>query len=383
MTKRILVLVLALVMVLSLVTACATKPADPEMEKATEEKSEAAPAEEAEEAKELTEVTFVLPRTIEVLEDTPFWVATTQGYWAEEGLKVNIEQSFGTTDVKMVATGQAEFCVPGTSYVLTSVVNELPVKAVYQYDAVNIWVMAYLKDSGISTWEDMKGKTVALGDASWEALISPTLAAAGIDVGNELEFIVAGENRFVQVQEGKIDLLFSWLGEIYQLQGQGFDFDFLWGDDVIQTCGNPVVTSFDMIENSPEIVEGFIRGMAKGAYFTYVNPEAGADVSAAQFPAIEVTWDAAIGIQNGRVAQMFGVGEATNAKMLEKIGWHFEDKWRTTVDGSVGSIDGLEADIDFDKIYTNEFIAAANDWDRSEVEADAENYVYTVRDQYE
>ena len=254
---------------------------------------------------ELTEVTFVLPRTIEVLEDTPFWVATTQGYWAEEGLKVNIEQSFGTTDVKMVATGQAEFCVPGTSYVLTAVVNELPVKAVYQYDAVNIWVMAYLKDSGITSWEDMKGKTVALGDASWEALISPTLIAAGLDPANDLEFIVAGENRFVQVQEGKIDLLFSWLGEIYQLQGQGFDFDFLWGDDVIQTTGNPVVTSYDMIENHPDIVEGFVRGLAKGAYFTYVNPEAGADISCARFPNIDVSWDAAIGIQNGRVAQMF------------------------------------------------------------------------------
>jgi len=381
--KKILVVVLALVMVLSLVTACGEPPAAPEVaeEKAADKAEEAAPAEEA--AKELTEVTFVLPRTIEVLEDTPFWVATTQGYWAEEGLKVNIEQSFGTTDVKMVATGQAEFCVPGTSYVLTSVVNELPVKAVYQYDAVNIWVMAYLKDSGISTWDDMKGKTVALGDASWEALISPTLAAAGIDVANELEFIVAGENRFVQVQEGKIDLLFSWLGEIYQLQGQGFDFDFLWGDEVIQTCGNPVVTSYDMIENNPEIVEGFIRGMAKGAYFVYVNPEAGADVSCARFPEIDVSWDAAIGIQNGRVAQMFGVGDATNAKMLEKIGWHFEDKWRTTVDGSVGSIEGLEADIDFDLIYTNEFIAAANDWDRAEVEADANNYEFTVRDKYQ
>jgi ABC-type nitrate/sulfonate/bicarbonate transport system substrate-binding protein len=362
MKKRILVVVLVVIMIFSLLTACkdAGKPG----------------------TGELTEVTFVLPRTIEVLEDTPFWAATNMGYWAEEGLKVNIIQSFGTTDVKMVATGQAEFCVPGTSYVLTSVVNELPVKAVYQYDAVNIWVMAYLKNSGIKTWADMKGKTVALGDASWEALIAPTLAAAGLDVANDLEFIVAGENRFVQVQEGKIDLLFSWLGEIYQLQGQGFDFDFLWGDDVLQTCGNPVVTSLYMINNSPEIVEGFIRGIAKGAYFVYVNPEAGADISCAQFPNIQVPWDAAIGIQNGRVAQMFGVGEATNKKMLEKIGWHFEDKWRTTVDGSVGLIDGLKADIDFDLIYTNEFIAAANDWDRKEIEEDAKNYVYKVRDKY-
>lgn len=47
-----------------------------------------------------------LTRTAEVLEDTPFWVAENLGYLAEEGLKLEMIETIGTTDCKMVATGQ-------------------------------------------------------------------------------------------------------------------------------------------------------------------------------------------------------------------------------------------------------------------------------------
>lgn len=331
---------------------------------------------------ELKKVKLVLPRTIEVLEDTPFHVAIDQGYWAEEGLDVSIEQSFGTTDGKMVATGQADFAVPGTSYVITQVANDLPIKAVLQYDAVNIWCMAFKKDSGIKTWADMKGKTVALGDASWELLIRPTLEAAGLDPDKDLEFIVAGENRFTMVQEGKIDLLFTWIGEVYQLIPQGFDFDFLYGEDVLKVCSNPVITSLDNIQNDPEMVEGFCRGLAKGMYFTYLNPEAGADISCKTFPSIQISWAGTKAVQEGRVAQMFGFTPEANATLTEKIGYAFEDKWNLTMEWTVKTVDEVTEAIPLDKVYTNQFIDAANDFDRAEIEADAANYVFEVKDKY-
>jgi ABC-type nitrate/sulfonate/bicarbonate transport system substrate-binding protein len=331
---------------------------------------------------ELTKVKFVLPRTIEVLEDTPFWVAKTQGYWEEEGLDVTIEQSFGTTDGKMVATGQADFAVPGPSYIITQVANELPIKAVFQYDAVNIWCMAFRKDSGIKTWADMKGKTVALGDASWELLITPTLVAAGLDPKKDLTFVVAGENRFTMVQEKKIDILFTWIGEVYQLIPQGFDFDFLYGDDVLKNCSNAIIASTDTIKNNPELIEKFCRGLAKGMYFTYLNPEAGADISCAQFPGIKISWKGAVAVQDGRVAQNFGFTEESNAQLLEKIGFAFEDKWNLTMEWTVKTVPELKGALPLDTIYTNEFIDAANDWDRADVEKNATDYKFTVKDKY-
>src|SRR5699024_692992 len=146
-------------------------------------------------------------------------------------LDVSIDESFGTTDVKMVSTKNAEFALPAPNFILMSIENELPIKAVFQNDWINIFGMAVLEDSDIETWEDMKGKTVALGDASWEDIINPVVIAAGLDPKKDLEYVVAGENRFQAVQEGEIDILFTWVGEITELQGRGFDFEYIDGNE--------------------------------------------------------------------------------------------------------------------------------------------------------
>lgn len=93
--------------------------------------------------------------------------------------------------------------------------------------------------------------TVALGDASWESLVTPTLVAAGIDPAEDLEFVVAGDNRYVQVAQGALDILFTWPGEAYQLIGQNYDFNYIDGNEVLQTCSNAIITSTEMIEKLP------------------------------------------------------------------------------------------------------------------------------------
>ena len=60
---------------------------------------------------EMKEFTYCVPRTVENLEDSPFHIA--QRLLAEEGYTMNIQETFGTTDTKMVATNQAQFCGPG------------------------------------------------------------------------------------------------------------------------------------------------------------------------------------------------------------------------------------------------------------------------------
>jgi len=384
-SKKIIALLLVLVFIVAVFSACGqqvepkdqgSKPAEQENKdadtKGTDSGAKNAP-------KELKKVKFVLPRTIEVLEDTPFWTAIKLGYFAEEGLDVQMEQSFGTTDVKMVATGNAQFAAPSPNFILTSIENGVPIKAVLQYDAINIFGMAVRKDSGIKTWADMKGKKVALGDASWELIINPTLLAAGLDPAKDIEYVVAGENRAQMVQEGKLDILFTWIGEVYQLMAQGFDFTYIDGNEILKNCSNPIVTSLDMIKNDPETVKGFCRALAKAMYFVYSNPEAGADISCGQFPAIDISWDGAVAVQKGRVAQMFGTTEEDNKKLTETVGKAFEDKWQLNVDWAVKT-GIIKNPIPLNEIYTNEFIDST--WDKAKVEADAKNYKFKVKDKY-
>lgn len=329
---------------------------------------------------ELRTVKMCLARTAEVLEDTPFWVAQNMGYMAEEGLTLEMIETFGTTDCKMVATGQADFAVPGPSLALQSIEQGLPIKIVMAYDAINIWGLCVRNDSPYQTFEDIadaqskygRKLTVALGDASWESLVTPTLIAAGIDPEEDLEFVVAGDNRYVQVAEGTLDLLFTWPGEAYQLIGQGYDFKYLDGNEVLKTCSGGIITNTATIENDPELVEGFCRALAKGMYFTKYNPEAAAAVSCDQWPNIDVTWKAAVYVQEGRNYQMFGPeGGEEEQKLLENIGISYEDKWALNVETMLES-GIITKEIPVEDIFTNEFIDLT--WDRTQVEKDADAY---------
>ena len=385
--KKVLAVVLASVLALSLV-ACASKQekAEAAVEKAVEAEAAAEEAAEkaveavAEAAEDLRTVKFCLTRSAEVLEDTPFWAAQNCGYLAEEGLTIEMIETYGTTDCKMVATGQADFAVPGPSLILQSIDEGLPIKVVEAYDAINIWGLCVLNDSPYQTFADIAGAqekygrklTVALGDASWESLVTPTLIAAGINPAEDLEFVVAGDNRFVQVAEGNLDILFSWPGEAYQLIGQNYDFKYLDGNEVLQTNSNSIITNLDHIENDPELVTKFTRALAKGIYFCKLNPEAAAAVSCDQWPNIDVTWKAAVYVQSGRVYQMFGPdGGADEAKILDKIGYNWEDKWLLNVDVMYDA-GIISRKLTCDEIFTNDLLDL--NWDKKEVEDDAANY---------
>ena len=112
---------------------------------------------------ELRTVKMCLTRTAEVLEDTPFWVAENMGYLAEEGLKLEMIETIGTTDCRMVATGQADFAVPGPSLILQSIEQGLPIKVVCSYDAINIWGLCVPTDSPYQTFEDIQGAVEKYG----------------------------------------------------------------------------------------------------------------------------------------------------------------------------------------------------------------------------
>jgi len=323
----------------------------------------------------LEKIVFVVPRALECLDDMAIWSADHLGYFAEEGIEFHMEQAFGTTDIRMIAINQAQFGYPSPNLILASIQEGLPVKAVCAADAINIFGMAVRADSGIKTWEDMKGKTVALGDAAWATIAAPTVWAAGINPDADIEYIVAGDARYQMVNEGRIDILFTWISEFEQLKGQGFDFIYIDGNEVLPVLANPVITNDTVIANNPDLVTRYCRAMMKGLYFVFKNPAAGADVVLNKFPAIQITWEGALGVANGRNLQAFGTDEATTNQILsDGIGFMAPDKWDSVIEWAQ-KVGVIEEKIAPEKVFTNDLLDFT--WDRAAVEKDAAEYVFT------
>ncbi len=320
-------------------------------------------------------VKFVVPRALECMDDMALWSADHLGYFKEEGIQFQMEQAFGTTDIRMIAMGQADFGYPSPNLILASIEAGLPVKAVCAADAINIFGMAVRADSGIKTWDDLKGKTIALGDAAWATIAAPTISAAGIDPAKDIEYIVAGDSRYQMVNEKKIDALFTWISEYEQLKGQGFDFIYMDGNKVLPVLANPVITNDALIARDPELITRFCRAMMKGLYFVYKNPEAGADIVLNKFPAIQITWEGALGCANGRNQQAFGTDQETTDQILsDGIGFMAPAKWAEVITWAE-KVGVIAKPIAPENVYTNDLLDLG--WDRAKVEADAAAYVCT------
>lgn len=323
----------------------------------------------------LTKVTFVVPRSMESLDDMALWSANYLGYFKQEGIDFNMEQAFGTSDIKMIATGQADFGYPSPNLILASIEQGLPVKAVSAADAINIFGMAVKSGSSIKTWQDLKGKSVALGDAAWSTIAAPTVSAAGLDPNKDIKYVVGADSRYQMVNEGKVDALFTWISEYQQLKGQGFDFTYLDGNAILPVLSNPIITSDKLIKSNPDLVKRFNRAFAKGLYFVHVKPEAATDIVLNKFPSIKITWDGAVGTAVGRNKQAFGTDQATTDKILKDgIGYMPPEKWSSVIDWAQ-KVGVTKEKIDPAKVFTNDFQDTT--WDKSKVEADAAAYKFT------
>ena len=330
-------------------------------------------------AEELQKVIVAVPHDLECIDDMAIYVGIQQGYFEEAGVDVELITAANPTDLQMVATGQADICCPSPNVYLGQVEAGVECITVSAYDAINIFGFSALNGSGIETWEDLKGKTIALGDAAWETIALPTLLAAGIDPQIDVEFVVSGDSRYQMVAEGQIDVLFTWVSEYKQLVGMGYDFNYIDGNEILATLANPWIAGTNFYEENQEKLQNFLYAMQKSIYFMYNCPEAAADTVLTVFPGIEITWEGAVGCAEGRVAQALGNDEAARAdKFTEGLGNLTADQWQDVIGGTLAAGVITDDTITYEQCFVDACLPAPlSEEDKADVMADIEAYEFT------
>lgn len=92
-----------------------------------------------------------------------YYAALDRGFYKEAGLNVTIERGFGSSDtVTKIATGVAPFGVADIAAVMTGRVrSQTPVKAIASIFTRPPHSVFVLADSGIKTFKDLEGKSLA------------------------------------------------------------------------------------------------------------------------------------------------------------------------------------------------------------------------------
>lgn len=306
-------------------------------------------------------------------------VPETMGWFAEEGISVDILNAAGGTEAVQAVIGEdANVAVTGPSTAFASREAGEPmtfvattVQQLHLYPAV-------LDDSPIESVEDFAGATIGIPSLGTSLLppLRGQIREAGLDPDSDVEFIpIGGSPQILQAYlNGEIDVmgLFDIAYALMRVQGHNVrTFD---DDPFLETLaiGQGVMAMDPWLEQNEETIVGFLRAMVKGEVFAKENPECAAEMHWSLWPE-----SLAVGVDEDEAREQ-GI-----AKVQQRSTGQFpvDGKW-AMVDGDVMANWGefllftgdIETEVDPDPVWTNRYIEQANeDVDHDEIAELARN----------
>ena len=259
--KRIVSMLLACVLLLCCVSGCGAKNNDDNNT--------------ADDLKELDVVLDWYPNALHAF----MYVAMEKGYYADEGLKINIRFPSNANDaISLVAAGQADIGLYYQQDVIQARAEQnVPVKSIGAVVQAPLNIVLSLKDKNITDAKDLVGKTIGYaGTELSEALIRSIMDYVGADY-SDVTLIDVGFDLMSSMTTGNVDATIGCLvnHEVPQMEEEGFEVNWFDLDDYgVPTYYEGVfLANDDAIANDSETLSAFLRASAKGFADMKADPE--------------------------------------------------------------------------------------------------------------
>jgi NitT/TauT family transport system substrate-binding protein len=276
----------------------------------------------------------------------PFYVAIDKGYFAAEGLAIDLDYSYETNGVQLVGAGTLPFAVVSGEQVLLARAQSLPV----------VYVMAWFQkfpvaviaktSTGIKTPADLKGKRIGtpeLGGANFIGLRA-LLAKAGV-APSEVTISAIGYNQAPALQAGQVDAAVVYSNnEPIRLAAQGQQLTTLNVGDYVSLAANGILTNEDTIAKDPNLIRAFLRAFAHGLNDSIAQPAEAYTISKKYVT--DLTDDA---LEQKVLAATIDLWKAPHLGMSDPAAW-------TTMQQTLLDAKLLTTAQDLSKTYTNEFV---------------------------
>ncbi|MGM0521633.1 MAG: ABC transporter substrate-binding protein [Pseudomonadota bacterium] len=269
----------------------------------------------------------------------PFLMAVERGYFAEEGLDVQIDSGSGSAGaINRVASGAYEMGF-GDLNALIEFLAENPdgpgITGVYSvYDGTPAAVFAR-KDSGIETPADLAGKTIAAptfdtGYRAWGIFA----AANDLDPDAVEWQNVDPTLRETLLTRGDVDAITGfYFTSLLNLEERGMSQDELtimpFPEYGVPLYGNAIIASESFAEENPEAVRGFLRAFNRALGETLDDPDAAIEYVRNRDELIDVEMetrrlklalDSVVDTPDARENGVGDIDEARLAKAIQLVG---------------------------------------------------------------
>ena len=264
------------------------------------------------------------------------YVAMEKGYYAQEGLKVNVRFPSNANDaISLVAAGRADIGLYYQQDVIQARANQaVPVKSIGAVVQGPLNIVLSLAEKDISSPADLTGKTVGYaGTELSEAIVRSIMANVGADYSG-VQLVDVGFDLMSSMTTGSVDATIGCLvnHEVPQMEEEGFDVSWFDLDDYgVPTYYEGVFLANDTaVEQNGETLSAFLRASARGFADLKAEPEEAlaillANQNEENFPLSET-------VERSSMAVLLPMMETAEAAFLsqsdecwrENIGWMLE-----------------------------------------------------------
>lgn len=209
------------------------------------------------------------------------YVAKSKGFFAEEGLDVEIQHSSGSEHLRLILEKNIDFTTGTAAQVVRRRYEDLPLRAVALFGQRGDQGYVVRADSGIQGPADFRGKRVGFKSGVVPAELKGMLASAGVPESDVRLQAVGFDPRIFT--EGQVDVYPVFINnEPFTIRKTGLQINVIDPQNFgVATLGLTMLAHEDTVRNDPELVRRFLRATMRGALYAESHIDEGVQATLA------------------------------------------------------------------------------------------------------
>ena len=282
----------------------------------------------------------------------PYYYAKKQGWYAKEGIDLNLEPGKGSAlATQKVGAGANPIGLADMGGVLVAKGKGADTVAVFNVYANSPQGMYWLKSSGIKGIKDFPGKKIGNPAADGARTMWPALAKAnGIDPKSVTWVNIDANAKLSALKAKAIDVTTSFYNIHHVFQKElGADMGFLaWREVGLNPYGNSVIVNADFLGKNKPLIDKFVKVSQRAFAACVKDPK----------PCVQALIDAngALSFDNELVNwQLVEVLMSDKSSREVALGIHDDNRMKADYE-LVRDYVGIDKPFDVKTTYTNEFL---------------------------
>jgi NitT/TauT family transport system substrate-binding protein len=205
----------------------------------------------------------------------PFYVGIEKGFFAEEGINLELAYGFENDYLKLVGLGEVPFMIGSGDQVVLGRAQGLPVRYVANWYSKYPVVVIAKEGAGITEPADLRGKRIGIPGpfgASYVALRGVLEAGGLTEQDVQLESI--GFTQVAALSQDQVDAAVDYAanGPVV-LALEGISTTAIALDPYLAVPANGLVTNEKTIAENPDLVARMVRALMRSVEYTVANPD--------------------------------------------------------------------------------------------------------------